>query len=74
MYYLQGFFQGHSLTQFVRHCAEHYLSSEHKEIRMEAVRTCALLLTPLLSVSSLSDIITIKQAIATAPLYVVLFQ
>ncbi|XP_071144772.1 serine/threonine-protein kinase mTOR-like isoform X1 [Mytilus edulis] len=41
-------FEGHSLTQFVKHCAEHYLSSEYKEIRMEAVRTCARLLSPLL--------------------------
>ncbi|KAK7494179.1 hypothetical protein BaRGS_00014652, partial [Batillaria attramentaria] len=42
-------FEGHSLTQFVKHCAEHYLASEHKEIRMEAVQTCARLLTPLLT-------------------------
>ncbi|XP_041377661.1 serine/threonine-protein kinase mTOR-like isoform X2 [Gigantopelta aegis] len=41
-------FEGHSLTQFVRHCADHYLSSENKGIRMEAVQTCAKLLTPLL--------------------------
>lgn len=43
-------FEGHSLTQFVRHCAEHYLASEHKEIRAEAVITCARLLSPLLQV------------------------
>ncbi|WAR26259.1 MTOR-like protein [Mya arenaria] len=42
-------FEGHSLTQFVRYCAENYLSSEHKEIRTEAVKTCARLLTPLLN-------------------------
>ncbi|KAF2977438.1 hypothetical protein EK904_000949, partial [Melospiza melodia maxima] len=36
----------HSLTQFVRHCADHFLNSEHKEIRMEAARTCSRLLTP----------------------------
>ncbi|KAL8588022.1 hypothetical protein ACOMHN_026139 [Nucella lapillus] len=41
-------FEGHSLTQFVKHCAEHYLGSDHKEIRLEAVQTCARLLTPLL--------------------------
>lgn len=41
-------FQGHSLMQFVRHCADHFLSSEHKKIRMEAVRTCCRLLAPLL--------------------------
>ena len=39
-------FPGHSLTQFVRHCADHFLNSEHKEIRMEAARTCSRLLTP----------------------------
>ncbi|KAK7093536.1 serine/threonine-protein kinase mTOR-like isoform X2 [Littorina saxatilis] len=42
-------FEGHSLTQFVKYCAEHYLGSEHKEIRLEAVQTCARLLTPLLT-------------------------
>lgn len=39
-------YSGHSLTQFVRHCADHFLNSEHKEIRMEAARTCSRLLTP----------------------------
>lgn len=39
-------FEGHSLTQFVRHCADHFLNSEHKEIRMDAARTCSRLLTP----------------------------
>ncbi|XP_064598762.1 serine/threonine-protein kinase mTOR-like [Liolophura sinensis] len=45
-------FEGHSLTQFVRHCAETYLSSENKGIRTEAVKTCARLLTPLLNLLS----------------------
>ncbi|XP_033096355.1 serine/threonine-protein kinase mTOR-like [Anneissia japonica] len=39
-------FEGHSLTQFVRHCADQFLSIEHKEIRMEAARTCSRLLQP----------------------------
>ncbi|CAH1240669.1 MTOR [Branchiostoma lanceolatum] len=39
-------FEGHSLTVFVRHCADHFLASEHKEIRMEAARTCSHLLSP----------------------------
>ncbi len=47
---------GHSLTPFVRHCADHFLSSEHKDIRMEAVRTCSRLLSPSLTVSSLNTI------------------
>ena len=37
-------FEGHSLLQFVRHCADNYLHSEEKLIRLEAVRTCSSLL------------------------------
>merc|ERR1719369_2155678 len=37
-------FEGHSLLQFVRHCADTYLHSEEKEIRLEAVKTCCSLL------------------------------
>ncbi|PVD35573.1 hypothetical protein C0Q70_02536 [Pomacea canaliculata] len=48
-------FEGHSLTQFVKHCAEQYLASEHKEIRLEAVQTCARLLTPLLNLLATSQ-------------------
>ncbi len=44
-------FAGHSLTRFVKHCAEHFLSSDHKGVRLEAVVTCAKLLTPSLNVS-----------------------
>ncbi len=32
--------------QLVQSCAEQYLTSEHKSIRLEAVRTCAALLVP----------------------------
>ncbi|XP_035228341.1 serine/threonine-protein kinase mTOR-like [Stegodyphus dumicola] len=39
-------FQGRPLMLFVRYCAENYLSSEYKEIRLEAVRTCCKLLLP----------------------------
>eukprot|EP00794_Sanderia_malayensis_P007416 gene7416-8236_t len=39
-------FEGHTLTKFVTHCADNFLSSEHKAIRMEAVRTCSCLLNP----------------------------
>ncbi|XP_038044243.1 serine/threonine-protein kinase mTOR-like [Patiria miniata] len=45
-------FEGHSLTQFVRHCADHFLSSEHKEIRAKAARTCAQLLQPSINLRS----------------------
>ena len=37
-------FEGHSLLQFVQHCATHYLHSEEKLIRFEAVKTCSSLL------------------------------
>lgn len=32
------------LLQFVRHCADHFLCSEQRAIRLEAVRTCSQLL------------------------------
>uniref|UniRef100_T1ISC3 Serine/threonine-protein kinase TOR n=1 Tax=Strigamia maritima TaxID=126957 RepID=T1ISC3_STRMM len=41
-------FNGHSLMPFVSHCAECFLNHEHKEIRMESVRTCCRLLSPAL--------------------------
>lgn len=37
-------FEGYSLLQFVRRCANHFLQSEQQEIRLEAVRTCSRLL------------------------------
>ena len=43
--------EGYPLSQFVTYCADHYLSSEHKDVRLEAVKTCSHLLTPSLSVS-----------------------
>lgn len=45
-------FEGHSLTTFVRHCADNFLSSDYKEIRLEAVRTCSRLLSPSQNVMS----------------------
>ena len=38
----------------MRHCAENFLASDHKEVRLEAVRTCSRLLTPLMQVFSAS--------------------
>lgn len=35
---------GNSLIQFVKHCADVFLTSEVKIIRLEAVRTCSILL------------------------------
>ncbi|KAK7869671.1 hypothetical protein R5R35_010033 [Gryllus longicercus] len=37
-------FEGHSLNQFVRRCADHFLNSEQQEVRLESVRTCCYLL------------------------------
>lgn len=44
---------GHLLAHgnLVRHCADTFLASEHKDIRIEAVRTCSRLLSPSLHVS-----------------------
>jgi len=49
-----GVTAGYPLSQFVTYCAEHYLSSEHKDVRLEAVKTCSHLLTPSLNVSHLN--------------------
>ena len=52
LYTLGSFdFEGQHLTQFVRHCADCYLSHDFKDIRIEAVRTCSQLLNPSLTVS-----------------------
>ncbi|PIK33482.1 target of rapamycin [Apostichopus japonicus] len=48
-------FEGHSLTQFVRHCADNFLSSEHTEIRKEAAWTCSRLLQPSINLRSTSS-------------------
>nr|QXN57741.1 serine/threonine-protein kinase [Bemisia tabaci] len=37
-------FDGHSLLQFVRRCADHFLKSNDRAVRLEAVCTCARLL------------------------------
>ena len=48
---------GHLLAHgnLVRHCADTFLASEHKDIRMEAVRTCSRLLSPSLHVSQIRN-------------------
>lgn len=42
--YVKCIYSGHSLLQFLRRCAEHYLNSEQQEVRIESVRTCSRLL------------------------------
>lgn len=37
-------FEGHSMLQFVRRCADHFLTSDQQEVRLETVRTCSRLL------------------------------
>ncbi|KAK0179190.1 hypothetical protein PV327_008004 [Microctonus hyperodae] len=37
-------FDGNPLLQFVRRCADHFLTSEQPDVRLEAVRTCSRLL------------------------------
>ncbi|XP_063975702.1 serine/threonine-protein kinase mTOR [Diachasmimorpha longicaudata] len=42
-------FDGNPLLQFVRRCADHFLTSEQPDVRLEAVRTCSRLLRLALS-------------------------
>lgn len=42
-------FDGNPLLQFVRRCADHFLTSEQSQVRLEAVRTCSRLLRLALS-------------------------
>ena len=41
--------------QFVASCADNFLTSEHKEVRLEAVRSCAALLVPMLNSPSILE-------------------
>ena len=60
---IKPFVLGKPLTQFVSSCAENYLTSEHKTIRLEAVKTCASLLVPTLQpISSLTSSHTTSSA------------
>ncbi|RDD40512.1 Serine/threonine-protein kinase mTOR [Trichoplax sp. H2] len=40
-------FEGKSLTEFIKYCAENYLFNDNRIIRIEAVRTCSQLLKPI---------------------------
>ncbi|PNF25178.1 Serine/threonine-protein kinase mTOR, partial [Cryptotermes secundus] len=66
-------FDGHSLLQFVRRCADHFLTSEQQEVRLEAVRTCSRLLRLALqgSASRHSDTVTTTVADVLGKLLVV---
>ena len=46
-------FKAHLPLQLVQNVAEMYLSSEHKNIRLEAVKTCTALLIPALLPSTI---------------------
>lgn len=58
-------FEGHSLLPFVQRCADHFLTNEQQEIRIEAVQTCSSLLKVSIQQSSegagISD--TLKETI-----------
>ncbi|CAG0917860.1 unnamed protein product [Notodromas monacha] len=41
-------FEGHSLLQFARHCADQFLFCDQKSVRLEAVHTCSRMLLPVL--------------------------
>uniref|UniRef100_A0A1B6E046 Serine/threonine-protein kinase TOR n=1 Tax=Clastoptera arizonana TaxID=38151 RepID=A0A1B6E046_9HEMI len=57
-------FDGHSLLQFVRRCAEHFLNSEPQEVRLEAVRTCSRLLRLAVESASSRHSQTVTQTVA----------
>lgn len=61
------------MLQFVRRCADHFLTSEQQEVRLEAVRTCSRLLRLALqgSASRHSDTVTITVADVLGKLLVV---
>ncbi|OQV15683.1 Target of rapamycin [Hypsibius exemplaris] len=44
----EGASTGHSLIPFVQYCAEHFIRSENREIRAEAVSTCTKVLAPII--------------------------
>lgn len=57
-------FDGNPLLQFVKRCADHFLTSEHAEVRLEAVKTCSRLLRLALNqpgptvTNTVSDVLT----------------
>lgn len=59
-------FEGHSLLPFVQRCADHFLTNDQQEIRIEAVQTCSSLLKISIQQSSetsgISD--TLKETIS----------
>jgi FKBP12-rapamycin complex-associated protein len=61
------------LLQFVRRCADHFLTSEQQEVRLEAVRTCSRLLRLALQGSTTrhSDTVTTTVADVLGKLLVV---
>lgn len=56
-------FQIKSLIQFVKHCADNYLSHDKKEVRLEAVKTCCQSLTPVLSKYELKNSFSLLEVI-----------
>ena len=57
--------------QLVQNCAEHYLTSEHRSVRMEAVRTCAALLVPSLLPPSIFTTPFVQFSQASAQVHVI---
>lgn len=56
---------GHSLLQFLRRCAEHYLVSEQKEVKIESIRTCSRLLRLAIESSQSKTPQTVRYTIST---------
>lgn len=49
-------FEGHSLLPFVQRCADHFLTNDQQEIRIEAVQTCSSLLKVSIQQSSEANV------------------
>lgn len=52
------------MLQFVRRCADHFLTSEQQEIRLETVRTCSRLLKLALESCGKRPTDTLKDTVA----------
>lgn len=56
---------GHSLLQFLRRCADHYLTNEHKEVQIESIKTCSRLLRLAIESTQSKTSHTVRYVIST---------
>lgn len=58
-------FEGQSLLQFVRRCADHFIVHEQRDIRLEAVKTCSRLLKQAIHTTTTHPSETITETVAS---------